>query len=78
MRSIDERVAAVEKRLRELAKKKKHRCHCYIGLFVACLLAIIGMGAAMPGIMAWLPEGDYTNPGMMASLFYEGCGLCHF
>ena len=59
MRSTDERVAAVEKRLRELAKQNKHRCRYYIGLFAACLLAIIGMGAAMPGIMAGLRGGLY-------------------
>ena len=74
MRSTDERVAAVEKRLMELARQKK-RCRGYIGLVAACLIVIVGMGVAMPGIMVRLSEADYTNTGIMASIFYEGGAL---
>ena len=77
MRSNDERVAAVEKRVKELTRQKKQRLCRYIGLSAAaaCLLIVIGMGIAMPGIMAGLTEGDYTSAGMMASNFYEGSAL---
>lgn len=77
MRSTDERVAAVENRVKELERQKKQRHSRTIGLSAAavCLLIVIGMGAAMPGVMASLSQGDYTNTGMMASVFYEGGAL---
>lgn len=77
MRSTDERVAAVERRVKELARQKKQRQSRYIGLSAAaaCLLIVVGMGAAMPGIMAGLSQGGYANTGMMASIFYEGGAL---
>ncbi|ADY55360.1 hypothetical protein Sgly_1028 [Syntrophobotulus glycolicus DSM 8271] len=77
MRSTDERAAAVERRVKELARQKKQRQSRYLGLSAAaaCLLVVVGMGAAMPGIMAGLSQGDYTNTGMMASIFYEGGAL---
>lgn len=77
MRSTDERVVAVEKRVKELERQKKQQQRRYIGLSAAaaCLLIVVGMGVAMPGIMAGLEEGDYTSTGMMASVFYEGGAL---
>ena len=74
MHSADERVAAVERRVAELARQKKQRQSRYIGLsaVAACLLIVIGVGFAMPCIMAGLSEGDYANIGMMASIFYVG------
>ena len=74
MRTTDERVAAVEKRVRELEQQKRQlRCR-YIGLsaVAACLVVIVGMGVAMPGIITGLSLRDYSNTGMMASIFYEG------
>ncbi len=76
MRSTDERVVAVERRVKELARQKKQRHSRYIGLSAAaCLLIVVGMGAAMPSIMAGLSQGDYADTGMMASIFYEGGAL---
>ena len=74
MRSADERTAAVERRVKELARQKKQRQSRYIGLsaVTACLLIVIGVGFAMPDVMAGLSEGDYAIIGMMASIFYEG------
>ena len=79
MRSTDERVAAVENRVKELERQKKQRQSRTISLSAAaaCLFIVIGMGAAMPGIMAGLSQGDYTNTGMMASIFYEGGALSY-
>lgn len=77
MRSTDERAAAVEKRVKELACHKKQRQRRYIGLsaVVACLALVIGMGVSTPGIMEGLAEWDYTSTGMMASIFYIGGAL---
>ncbi len=77
MRNTDERVAVVERRVKELARQKKQRRSRTIGLSAAaaCLLLVVGMSVAMPGIMAGLAEGDYTGAGMMASIFYEGSAL---
>ena len=77
MRSTDERVVAVERRVKQMARQKKQRQHCYIGLSatVACLVLVVGVGASMPSIMEELAQGNYTNTGMMASNFYEGGAL---
>ncbi|NLU53259.1 MAG: DUF4179 domain-containing protein [Clostridiaceae bacterium] len=77
MRSTDERLAAVEKRVKELEKQKRQRKKRYISIsaIAACLIVIVGMGIAMPGIMAGLSVQDYSNTGMMASIFYDGKAL---
>ena len=77
MRSTDERVAAVERRVKELARQKKQRQRRDIGLYAAaaCLALVVGVGASMPSIMGELAQGNYTNTGMMASIFYEGSAL---
>ena len=73
MHSTDERVAAVERRVKELGEQKKHWERRTIGLSAtaACLLIVVGMGIAMPGIMEGLSQGNYTDTNMMASIFYE-------
>ena len=73
MRSTDERLAAVERRINELKQHKKQRMYRFISLsaVTACLVVVVGMGIAMPGIMEGSSEGDYINTGMMASIFYE-------
>ena len=75
MRSTDERVAAVERRLKDLARQDNQRRRGYIGMITAFLLVVVGMGSAMPGIMSGFTAGDYTDTGMMASIFYEGSAL---
>lgn len=77
MRSTDERVAAIKGRVKELERKKKQRQYCCISLLAAtaCLALIAVMGVFMPSIMKGLEQGDYTNTGMMASIFYEGGSL---
>lgn len=74
MRSTDERVADVKRRIKELTKQKKQKYHRLIALSaVVCLIIIVGMGVSMPSIMERLAQGDYTNTGIMAaSIFYEG------
>lgn len=77
MRSTDERLAAVERRVKELKQQKKQRMYRFISLsaVAACMLVVVGMGVAMPSIMAGFSEGDYINTGMMASIFYESKAL---
>lgn len=77
MRNTDERLAAVQRCVRELEQQKKYRQQRYISLFAAaaCLVIIVGMGIAMPGIIAGISGGDYTNVGMMASIFSESSAL---
>ncbi|HPD01563.1 MAG TPA: DUF4179 domain-containing protein [Acetivibrio sp.] len=74
MRNTDERLAAVKRRVEELEQKKRQLRYRYIAMsaVAACLVIIIGMGFAMPGIIAGLYGRDYSNTGMMASIFYEG------
>ena len=77
MRSTDERVAAVEKRVKELTRQKEQRHRRTIAVFAVagCLALVISKGVAMPGIMEGLSEENYMNTGMMASIFYEGGAL---
>lgn len=60
-----------------MEQQKKQRQYRYIGLsaIAACLVIIVGMGITQPRIMAGLSGGDYTNTGVMASIFYEGKAL---
>ena len=77
MRSTDERAAAVERRVKEMARQKKQWTGRYISLSaaVACLALVVGVGASMPSIIDELTQGNYTNTGIMASIFYEGGAL---
>lgn len=74
MRSTDERINAVKRRVKELTVQKGQLRRMALSV-AACLLIVIGMGVSMPGIMEGLLEGDYTSTGMMASIFYDGDAL---
>lgn len=73
MRTIDERVAAVERRVKglEIEKRKKYYNLALLAT-AACLLLIVSIGIKMPRIMEGISRWDYTNNGIMASIFYEG------
>jgi hypothetical protein len=77
MRTTDERVSAVKQRIKELISQKEQRKRNYFALSTAaCLLIIIlSISFAMPSIVKDLSEWDYSNNGMMASIFYEGSTL---
>jgi predicted lysophospholipase L1 biosynthesis ABC-type transport system permease subunit len=77
VRSTDERLAAVERRVSELKQQKKQRMYRFISLsaIAACLVVVVGISIAMPGIMEGLYGGYYINTGMMASIFYQGKAL---
>lgn len=77
MRTVDERIAAVERRVRELEREKGQRRHRFIGLaaVAACLAIVVSVSTAMPHIIAGLSGGAYGNRGIMASIFYRGKAL---
>ncbi len=71
MRSTEERVAAVKRRTKEIQRQKQIRQGRIVGIssVAACLLFIVGISFAMPGIMACMPGGAYTYSGVAASIF---------
>jgi uncharacterized membrane protein len=77
MRTTDERMEAVKRRVNELEQKNRQRKYRYMSLasLAACLVIIVGMGIAMPGIIEGLSKENYSNMGMMASIFYKGNAL---
>lgn len=77
MRNTEERVLAVKQRARELERQKRIRkgrivTACYAA---ACLLLIIGLSVAMPGVMAGMPEGEYAYFGTAAGIFDRSGGF---
>ncbi|MGI6497968.1 MAG: DUF4179 domain-containing protein [Oscillospiraceae bacterium] len=75
MRSTEERVAAVKQRAKEMERQKQMRRSrgAVILSVAACLLFIITLAFAMPGIMADLPGGSYAYAGAAAGVF-DGSG----
>ena len=71
MRSSEERVAAVELRVKEMKRQKQVWQGRLISIssVAACLLFIIGLSLAMPGLLVGLPGGVYTYSGAAASIF---------
>ena len=75
MRSTEERIAAVKRRSKEMERKKQIRRGRIVGIssVAACLIFIVGLSFAMPGIMAGMANGAYTYVGAAASIF-DGSG----
>jgi uncharacterized membrane protein len=75
VRNTDERAAAVKQRAKEIARQKQNRrCSIVMASYAsACLLFIVGLSFAMPGIMAGMSDGAYTYAGAAASIF-DGSG----
>lgn len=74
MRTADERLAAVERRVRELEHEKRQRKYRYISISAAaaCLVLFSCLGISIPGIMPGLSGMDYSNGSMTGSIFYQG------
>lgn len=74
MRTTDERIHAVEQRVKTMKHQKRQRRYGLIGLsaLAACLVVIVGLGFAMPGIMRGLSDEHYTHNDLVASIFFEG------
>lgn len=77
MRSTEERAAAVRRRARELERQSRARRGRIVGILsaAACLLFVVGLSLAMPGIMAGLPDGGYAFSGAVAGIFDGRGGL---
>lgn len=77
MRSTEERIAAVKRRSKEMERKKQIRRGRIVGIssVAACLIFIVGLSFAMPGIMAGMENGAYTYVGAAASIFDGGGGF---
>lgn len=71
MRSNEERVADVKRRVAQIERQKRQRRNRIVALFsvVACLAVIVGMSFAMPGISEKLIVGDYNGYETTASIF---------
>lgn len=75
MRNTEQRVAAVKRRAKEIQRQKKARRGRIVGISSAatCLIFIVGLSFAMPGIMTGMANGAYTYVGAAASIF-DGSG----
>ena len=79
MRSTEERAAAVKGRAKEMERQKQLRRRRIVGIssVAVCLLLMIGLGFALPGIMASSPGGGYTYFGTAASIFDGSSGFSY-
>lgn len=71
MRSNEERVAAVKRRVRQLeAQRRRSRSRiAVLSSAVACLAIIVAAACAMPGVMERLTAGNYAGYETAASIF---------
>ena len=75
MRSNEERIAAVKRRSKELERENRKRRGLTLRLFsvAACLVLIVGLSLAMPGIVGNFSDDTAGFPAMTASVF-QGSG----
>lgn len=71
MRSHEERVAAVKRRIAEAEQEKRLRRSrmATVCSVAACLILIVGLSVVMPGIMSGMAGVDYSGGGTTASIF---------
>lgn len=71
MRSNEERVAAVKRRVAQIEGQKRRRRVRIAALSAAaaCLIVIVGLSLAMPWISKKLAAGDYAGYETAASMF---------
>lgn len=71
MRSNEERVTAVKRRVAQIERQKRRRRNRIVALasVAACLAIIVGASFAMSGISGKLVAGDYTGYETTASIF---------
>jgi len=76
MRTTDERTAAVLRRAEEIRNLQERRAvrrgrALTVAAVAACLLAVVGLGLAMPGIVSRFSDSTYVYAGPAASIFSE-------
>ena len=77
MRSDEERVVEVKRRIAEKERKKKLRRSriAAVSAVAACLVLIVVLSLFMPGIAGQLRPGGYSDYEMVASMFGENGAL---
>ena len=77
MRSNEERVVEVKRRIAEKERKKKLRRSriAAVSAVAACLVLIVVLSLFMPGIAGQLRPGGYSDYEMVASMFGENGAL---
>ena len=77
MRSHEERVAETKRRIAQIEREKRRRRNTITmaSAVAACLVLLIGVTLAMPGIAANLQTGDYSGFETAASIFRGGAAL---
>ena len=77
MRSNEERIAEVKRRIAEKERQKKLRRSriAAVSAVAACLVLILVLSLFMPGIAGQLRPGGYSDYEMVASMFGENGAL---
>ena len=78
MRSHEERVAETKRRIAARQRKEQRRRRSTITMLsaaAACLVLIVGVSFAMPGMVAGIRPGDYAGYETAASMYGGGAVL---
>ena len=77
MRSHEERVVETKRRIAAMERKKRLRRNTVTmaSAVAACLVLLVGVSLAMPGIAAKIQSGDYSGFETAASIFHGGAAL---
>ena len=77
MRSHEERFAEAKRRIaaRQREKRLRRGRITMVTTAAACLVLIVGVSLAMPGITARIQAGDYAGYETAASIFHGGAAL---
>ena len=77
MRSHEERVAETKRRIAKMEREKRLRRNTITmaSAVAACLVLLVGVSLAMPGIAANIQTGDYSGFETAASIFHGGAAL---
>ena len=77
MRSHEERVAETKRRIAKIEREKRLRRDriTMVSAAAACLVLLIGVSLAMPGIAANIQTGNYSGFETAASMYGGGAAL---
>ena len=77
MRSHEERVAETKRRIAARQRERRLRRDriTMVSAAAACLVLLIGVSLAMPGIAASIQTGNYSGFETAASIFHSGAAL---
>ena len=77
MRSHEERITETKRRIAARQREKRLRRDkiTMVSAAAACLVLLIGVSLAMPGIAASIQTGNYSGFETAASIFHSGAAL---